>query len=327
MVAGRIKLLYRKNRRDERRAKFIKFKLKMKGTITQMIHSMTGFGRAREIIGGRDILVEIRSVNHRYFEFSAKLPRSCMYLEDKLKQLIQSKTGRGKIEVMLSIYNIAGKETQISINMPVVESYVTALREHIIELDLNDDLSLSDVFRMTDAFNVLKADIDEDEIWQNVKTVAEQALEKFVQMRENEGQRIKSDLLEKVILIESKIAEVEKISPETTENYRKRLFDKLSEILENTQIEEQRVLLEAAVFAEKTAVDEETVRLHSHIAQLREMLDSEDIVGRKLDFLVQEINREINTIGSKAQDLRITKIVVDLKSELEKIREQIQNIE
>jgi uncharacterized protein (TIGR00255 family) len=292
-----------------------------------MIRSMTGFGRAREIIDGRDILVEIRSVNHRYFEFSAKLPRSYMYLEDKLKHLIQSKTGRGKIEVSLSIYNIAGKETQISINMPVVESYVNALRGNIIELDLDDDLSLSDVFRMTDAFNVMKADIDEDEIQQSVNQVAEQALEKFVQMRENEGLRIKSDLLEKVTLIESKIAEVEKLSPETTANYRKRLFDKLSEILENTQIDEQRVLLEAAVFAEKTAVDEETVRLHSHIAQLREMLDGESLVGRKLDFLVQEINREINTIGSKAQDLRITKIVVDLKSELEKIREQIQNIE
>jgi uncharacterized protein (TIGR00255 family) len=288
---------------------------------------MTGFGRAREVIDGRDILVEIRSVNHRYFEFSAKLPRSYNYLEDKIKQLVQSKTGRGKIEVSLSIYNVAGKETQITVNKPVVENYITSLRGIKDELNLLDNLSLSDVFKMTDAFNVLKADTDEDEIWRAVSTLTEFALGKFIQMRENEGFRIKADLLEKINFIESKIAEVEKLSPETTANYRKRLFDKLSEVLENTQIDEQRVLLEAAVFAEKTAVDEETVRLHSHIAQLREMLDGEDVVGRKLDFLVQEINREINTIGSKAQDLRITKIVVDLKSELEKIREQIQNIE
>jgi uncharacterized protein (TIGR00255 family) len=298
----------------------------MKGK-SSMIRSMTGFGRARDVLNGRDILVEIRSVNHRYFEFSAKLPRTYMYLEDKLKNLIQSKTGRGKIEVSLSIYNIAGKETQITVNRPVVENYITALREIEDELNLIDNLSLSDVFRMTDAFNVLKADTDEDEIWRAVNEIAGIALEKFISMRENEGQRIKADLLEKITFIESKIAEVEKLSPETTENYRKRLFDKLTEILINTQIDEQRVLLEAAVFAEKTAVDEETVRLHSHIAQLRDMLEAEDVVGRKLDFLVQEINREINTIGSKAQDLRITKIVVDLKSELEKIREQIQNIE
>ena len=292
-----------------------------------MIRSMTGFGRAREIIDGRDILVEIRSVNHRYFEFSAKLPRSYNYLEDKIKQLIQEKTGRGKIEVSLSIYNVAGKETQISVNKPVVENYVTALREIKDDFCLSDNLSLSDVFRMTDAFNVVKADTDEDEIWQAVSIIVTSSLEKFILMRENEGQRIKADLLEKIAFIESKIAEVEVISPETTANYRKRLFDKLTEVLENTQIDEQRVLLEAAVFAEKTAVDEETVRLHSHIAQFREMLEKEDVVGRKLDFLVQEINREINTIGSKCQDLRVTKIVVDLKSELEKIREQIQNIE
>ena len=292
-----------------------------------MIRSMTGFGRAREVIDGRDILVEIRSVNHRYFEFSAKLPRSYNYLEDKIKQLIQEKTGRGKIEVSLSIYNVAGKETQISVNQPVVENYVTALREIKDALLLNDDLSLSDVFRMTDAFNVVKADTDEDEIWQAVSLIVTQSLEKFILMRESEGQRIKADLLEKITFIEGKIAEVEVISPETTANYRKRLFDKLTEVLENTQIDEQRILLEAAVFAEKTAVDEETVRLHSHIAQFREMLEKEDVVGRKLDFLVQEINHEINTIGSKCQDLRVTKIVVDLKSELEKIREQIQNIE
>jgi len=292
-----------------------------------MIRSMTGFGRSREIIDGRDILVEIRSVNHRYFEFSAKLPRTYNYLEDKLKQLVQEKTGRGKVELSLSIYNVAGKETQISVNPAVVENYVVALRNIRDDFALADDLGLSDVFRMTDAFNVLKADIDEDEIWRGVSQIAVDALAKFIQMRENEGQRIKADLLEKIAFIEKKIEEIKIFSPETTENYRSRLYEKMKDVLENAAIDEQRILLEAAVFAEKTAVDEETVRLYSHIAQLREMLDGENAIGRKLDFLVQEINREINTIGSKAQDLRITKIVVDLKSELEKIREQIQNIE
>lgn len=292
-----------------------------------MIRSMTGFGRAREVIDGRDILVEIRSVNHRYLEFSAKLPRAYNYLEDKLKSLVQEKTGRGKVELSLSVYSVAGKETQISVNPAVVENYVSALRGIKDDYALADDLGLSDVFRMTDAFNVLKADIDEDEIWRGVGAVAEQALIKFIQMRENEGQRIKTDLLEKITFIEQNIEQIKTFSPETTENYRNRLYDKMKEVLEATGIDEQRILLEAAVFAEKTAVDEETVRLNSHIAQLREMLDGENAIGRKLDFLVQEINREINTIGSKAQDLRITKIVVDLKSELEKIREQIQNIE
>ncbi|MCL2108875.1 MAG: YicC family protein [Oscillospiraceae bacterium] len=292
-----------------------------------MIRSMTGFGRAREVIDGRDILVEIRSVNHRYFEFSAKLPRTYNYLEDKLKQLVQEKTGRGKVEVLLSIYNVAGKETQISINPAVVENYVTALRSVKDDFSLEDGLGLSDIFRMTDAFNLLKADIDEDEIWRGVSRIATEALQKFIQMRENEGGRIKADLLTKIEFIEQKTEQVKQISPETTANYRKRLFDKMKEVLDGASVDEQRILLEAAVFAEKTAVDEETVRLFSHIAQLREMLESENAVGRKLDFLVQEINREINTIGSKAQDLRVTKIVVDLKSELEKIREQIQNIE
>lgn len=292
-----------------------------------MIRSMTGFGREHRIIDGREILVEIRSVNHRYFEFSAKLPRSYMYLEDKLKTLLQGRCSRGKIEISVSIYNVSGKETQVSVNPSVVEGYISALRDIKDDFGLSDDLSLSSVFKMTDAFNILKADIDEEQIWNTVKETAETALVRFVAMRENEGSRMKEDILSKLLSLEQKVGEIEIISPETVTAYRTRLYEKLSEILENNQVDENRILLEAAIFAEKTAVDEETVRLHSHIAQFREMLDMEEVVGRKLDFLVQELNREINTISSKSQDVRITRIIVDAKSEIEKIREQIQNVE
>lgn len=292
-----------------------------------MIRSMTGFGREHRIIEGREVLVEIRSVNHRYYEFAAKLQRGYMYLEDKLKTLVGGKVSRGKVEVSVSVYNVGGKETQVSINTGVLANYVDALRGVADEYKLADDLALSDVFRMSDVFNLVKTEADEDEIWNVVREVCEVALERFVAMREKEGERMKSDVLSRLKFIEEMVGEVEKLSPENVTAYRTRLYDKLCEVLENQQIDEQRILLEAAVFSEKTAVDEETVRLRSHLSQLRDMLETEDIVGRKLDFLVQEVNREVNTIGSKAQDLKITRIVVDLKSEIEKIREQIQNLE
>lgn len=288
---------------------------------------MTGFGREHKVIDGREYLVEIRSVNSRYYEFTAKLPRQYMYLEEKLKTLLKEKISRGKVEVSLSVYNIKGKETAVTVNDLVVENYVTAMREAGEKFGLKDDLSLDSIFKMTDAFNVVRADVDEEEIWLAVKETAEGALEKFVMMRETEGEKMKADILEKLSNIEAMIEKVCEYSPETVKAYRERLMAKMTEILENKQIDEQRILLEAGIFAEKIAVDEETVRLKSHFEQFRKMLDTEELVGRKLDFLVQELNRETNTIGSKAQDLRITRIVVDVKSEIEKIREQIQNIE
>ena len=292
-----------------------------------MIRSMTGFGREHKVIDGREYLVEIRSVNSRYYEFTAKLPRQYMYLEEKLKTLLKEKISRGKVEVSLSVYNIKGKETAVTVNELVVENYVTAMREAGEKFGLKDDLSLDSIFKMTDAFNVVRADVDEEEIWNAVRETAEGALEKFVKMREVEGEKMKADILEKLSNIEAMIDKVCEYSPETVKAYRERLMAKMTEILENKQIDEQRILLEAGIFAEKIAVDEETVRLKSHFEQFRKMLDTEELVGRKLDFLVQELNRETNTIGSKAQDLRITRIVVDVKSEIEKIREQIQNIE
>ena len=288
---------------------------------------MTGFGREHRIIGGREILVEIRSVNSRYYEFISKLPRSYMYLEEKLKTLLKGQISRGKVEISLSICNVEGRETQVMVNPTVVEGYVTALRGISEKYGLKDDLSLSNVFQMTDAFNVMKAEVDEEEIWQAVSEVAGAALEKFVAMRETEGAKMKADILEKLANVEAMVKQAEVYSPENVVVYREKLMAKMQEVLGSAHVDESRILLEAAIFSEKTAIDEETVRLHSHIHQFREMLDKEDIVGRKLDFLVQELNREANTMGSKAQDIRITRLVVDIKSEIEKIREQIQNIE
>ena len=292
-----------------------------------MIRSMTGFGRDHRIIDGREYLVEIRSVNSRYYEFNAKLPRQYMFLEEKLKSLVKSKMSRGKVEVSLSIYNIGSIETAVSVNDAVVENYINVLRATGEKFGLKDDLTMSTVFRMADAFTIVRAETDEDKIWAAVKETAEAALERFVAMREAEGVKMKEDVLEKLANIEKMTLQVCEYAPETVTAYREKLFAKMQEILDNKQIDEQRILLEAGIYAEKIAVDEETVRLKSHFVQFRDMMNSDEPIGRKLDFLVQEMNREVNTTGSKAQDLRITRLVVDMKSEIEKIREQIQNIE
>lgn len=291
------------------------------------MRSMTGFGRERTVEGGKEYLVEIRSVNSRYCELSARVPRNYSYLEEKLKTLVKSSLSRGKAEVSLSVTDIKGKDTSVTVNTPVVKTYLEEMRKCSEELGLRDDLKLSDIFRMTDAFTVVRPEEDEDEIWRNVEATAKGALAKFEAMREAEGEKMKADILDKLSNIEKMTGEVEIISPETTAAYRERLYAKLKEVLDGTQIDEQRVLTEAAIFADKTAVDEETVRLRSHFKQFREMTEAEEPIGRKLDFLVQELNRESNTIGSKCQDLRITKLVIEMKSEIEKIREQIQNIE
>lgn len=288
---------------------------------------MTGYGRAQNILNGRDITIEIRSVNHRYYEYSSRVPRAFGYLDEKLKTLFKSSVSRGKVEASVTINTIEGKDQVIRINLGAAEGYISALRGAADALGLEDNLKLSNLIKLPDVFNVQKAPDDEEQIWTDVSSVANEALAKFVEMRTVEGSRLKSDVLEKAANIETMVGEVEKISPETVENYRNRLYTKLCEVLENKDIDEQRILTEAAVFADKVAVDEETVRLRSHIAQLRDMLESEDAVGRKLDFLVQEMNREVNTIGSKSQNIDIARLVVDMKSEIEKIREQIQNIE
>ena len=292
-----------------------------------MIRSMTGFGRAEEVINGRDITVELRSVNHRFFEFSSRIPRAYGFLEEKLKSYISSAVSRGKIDVSITIISVESKDTQIEANIDIAQGYVDALRKANSLLRLEDDLTLSQLLRLPDLFTVRKAPDDEEQIWDDVKTVTEKAVAKFVEMREREGEKLREDVLERLDTIERLVTQIELVSPQTVEDYRNRLYSRLCEVLSQNDIDEQRIVTEAAIFADKVATAEETVRLRSHIKQLTDMLESSDPIGRKTDFLIQEFNREANTIGSKAQDVSITKLVVDLKSEIEKIREQIQNIE
>lgn len=292
-----------------------------------MTKSMTGYGRAQKILGGRDILVEIRSVNHRYYEYSSRIPRAYGYIDEKLKSLLKTSVSRGKVEVSVTINNIEARESEISINKAVAEGYINALRSVSGELGLKDDLVLSKLIKLPEIFVVQKAPDNQEEIWADISEVASEALQKFVEMRQVEGEKLKEDIVSKADYILEMVSKVEELSPVTVENYRNRLYQKISEVLEGKDIDEQRILTEAAIFAEKIAVDEETVRLHSHVSQLKNIFTSDEPVGRKLDFIVQEMNREVNTIGSKAQDLNITRLVVDMKAEIEKIREQIQNIE
>ena len=225
------------------------------------------------------------------------------------------------------MYNTGANDEKVSVNTEVVGGYVEALRSVKERFELIDDLSLSNILRIPDALNVVKEETDEEQLWTDIKSVAEQALENFIAMRETEGERMKADILSRLDAIDDWVNIVEGRSPIIVEEYRKRLYDRMCEVLDGKSVDENRILLEAGIFSEKIAVDEETVRLRSHINQFRDMLESSDAVGRKLDFLVQEMNRETNTIGSKVQDIEVTRIVVDQKSEIEKIREQIQNIE
>lgn len=292
-----------------------------------MITSMTGYGRAQQQVGFRDITVEIKSVNHRFFEFSARTPRGCGYLEEKLKTYLQERISRGKVEVNVIVQVTEGDAAEVQLNKALAEAYVQALRGVGTELELRDDLTLTALARFPDVFTVRRAPENEDEVWAAVRTVTEDALERFVSMRATEGRRLMEDTLSRLREIERLVGIVEEKSPETVAAYQERLTAKIREVLAERQIDETRIITEAAIFADKVAVDEETVRLHSHIGQFREILAAGGAVGRKLDFLIQELNREANTIGSKAQDAAIARIVVDIKSNIEKIREQIQNLE
>ncbi len=292
-----------------------------------MIRSMTGYGSAEEILGGRNIRVEIKSVNHRYFEYTARVPRNCGFLEDRLKRLLSGAISRGKVEVGVTIQTVEGVDEEISINRDVVKNYVEALRSVKNEFDLTDDLSLSSIAKLPDVFTVVKAETDEEALWSDIESVAKKALAAFVEGREAEGERLKADVLQKIAFIEEKVSFIEERSPETVKEYRARLYDKMREVLENNQIDEGRILQEAAVYADKVAVDEETVRLRSHMQELRKTLDKSEPIGKSLDFRIQEVNRETNTIGSKCSDAAIADTVIEMKNTIEKIREQIQNIE
>ncbi len=292
-----------------------------------MIKSMTGYGRSQQLADGMNITVEIKSVNHRYFEFSSKLPRSYGFLDEKLKSFFNGKLTRGKMECYVQIEAVEEPDTLISLNHTLVKGYLEAYKELSETYGLENNIKVSDISRVSDIFTIRKQAADEDRIWAAVQTVAQAALDGFIAMREREGARLKADVLSRLDEIISNVEFIEERSPQTVAEYNEKLLGRLKELLGDTHIDEQRILTEAAIFADKIAVAEETVRLRSHISQLRSFLEQSDAVGKKMDFLVQELNREANTIGSKAQDVEIARRVVSIKAEIEKIREQIQNIE
>lgn len=293
----------------------------------QMVKSMTGYGRCEETVSGRRITVELKSVNHKYFEFSPRVTRGYGFLEDKLKSYVQSRVARGKIDLFLSIETLEDADVVVSVNHSLAAGYIAALREITERYKLPDTVTVNSLSRYSDIFSVHKAPEDEEAIWAAVQPVAEKAVDAFIAMRETEGSRLYEDVMARAAVILELVGKIEARSPETVKAYRERLEMKLREVLSDTAIDEQRILTEAAIFADKVAVAEETVRLRSHFEQLKSLLGAEEPSGRKMDFLVQEMNRETNTIGSKASDSQIAYMVVDIKAEIEKIREQIQNIE
>lgn len=295
--------------------------------VNYVLKSMTGYGRNEAIEGGKKILCEIKSVNHRYSDYSIKVPKYYGFLEDKVREFVSKHVSRGKIDVYIGIESYAEADKEIVVNKELAKSYIEALYSLRDEFNLRDDISVNSVSRYPDIFVQERKAEDEEEIWQNVKTVLEPALTSFTQMREREGERIQKDLEARVCYMKTLAAKIEERSPETVREYRERLYEKIKDVLENREIDDARVLTEVAIFADKVAVNEEMVRLSSHFEEFFGICKRGEPAGRKLDFLIQEINREINTTGSKASDIEIAKIVVDLKAETEKLREQIQNIE
>ena len=292
-----------------------------------MVRSMTGYGRSQEIIDGLSVVVELKSVNHRFFEYSSRLPRGYGFLDDKLKTFLQQRVSRGKVDVFVQIHTLETAGSEVVVDHGLAESYLHALRELVDRYKVREDVSATALSRYPDVLTVRQAEMDEEAVWTAVQTVAGTAVERFVAMRELEGARMREDVLSRAATIRKAVAVVEEKSPETVRAHMEKVETRIRELLDGVPVDEARLLNEAAVFADKVAVAEETVRLNSHLDQLEQLLNSDEAVGRKLDFLVQEINRETNTIGSKCSDLDLTRIVVDIKAEIEKIREQIQNIE
>ena len=292
-----------------------------------MVLSMTGYGRARLTLHGRDITVEIKSVNSRYFEYSSRMPRGYSFLEDKLKKLVNGKIARGKAELNLTIVNVEAPDTVITPNIELARQYKAAMDEMARQLDMRNDVSLSGLCRFPDMFSAVHAEADEAELWQDVQAVAAAALENFAAMRAAEGEKLREDVLARLCTLEKDVGFIEQTSAARVQKYTDKLYARLKELLDGRDIDDARILTEAAIFADKTAGDEETGRLRSHNRQYRDILALSEPVGRKLDFLTQELNRETNTIGSKCNELDITRVVVEMKGEIEKIREQIQNLE
>ena len=300
---------------------------KKKGEDVVVICSMTGYGRARETIGNRDITVELRSVNNRFLDCTVKIPRVYTFCEDAIKSHVQKYITRGKVDVFVTIVSVGAEATAVTVNQDLAAGYVRALRTLADTYDLKDDLSVMGLARFSEVLTVTKAEEDLESLSADICSVLDQALIGYRAMRETEGQKLREDIERRLNTIEQLTEKVEMRSPQTVAEYREKLTAKMKEVLQSTTIDENRILMEAAIYADKVAVDEETVRLRSHVGQLRSMLNDGGVIGRKADFLIQELNRESNTIGSKCCDLEITEDVVALKAEIEKIREQIQNIE
>ena len=292
-----------------------------------MVKSMTGYGRARQTLHGRDITVEVRSVNNRYLDCTVKVPRTYIFAEDAVKSRVQKAVSRGKVDVFITIDATAADETVVAVNESLARGYYEALTKIRDMFSLEGELTAAVLAKFPDVLTVTKAEEDLESVAGDICAVLDEALEAYNAMRAVEGEKLCEDIAGRVATIETVVGKVEERSPQTVAAYREKLTARMQEVLQSTTIDESRILTEAAIFADKIAVDEETVRLRSHIAQLRTMLKSDQPVGRKLDFLIQEVNRECNTIGSKCNDLTIAQDVVNMKAEVEKIREQVQNIE
>ena len=292
-----------------------------------LIKSMTGYGRAVETVNGREFTVELRSVNNRYLDCTVKLPRTLNFAEDAVKQAVKASVSRGKVDVFISMKAETGEDVKISLNEAVLTGYLDAMRQMVGQFGVADDISVSTVSRLPDVFSIERPEVDEEQLLKDLLSVVAKALDGYDTMRRTEGAAMEQDLRSRGNTIRELVSQVEQGNAQTVSDYRARLEAKLQEVLANTSIDESRILTEAAIFADKVAVDEETVRLRSHLQQMDDMLTAGGAMGRKLDFLLQEMNRETNTIGSKCSDVRLARIVVDMKAELEKIREQTQNIE
>ena len=292
-----------------------------------MVHSMTGYGRAVQTLRGREITAEIRSVNNRFLDCGVKLPRTFSYAEDAVKQMVKQSVNRGKVDVYISVAATEDEAVNIRLNRPVLEGYLNALRTIAADYGVRDDVSAMSLARMSDVFSVEKPAEDEEQNTQDILAVVRAALEAYNAMRATEGAALVADLRANAALILEYVGRVEQRSPITVQEYRARLEAKMREVLAGTTVDESRILTEAAIFADKVAVDEETVRLRSHLSQMETLLSGGGPIGRKLDFLLQEMNREANTIGSKGNDIEQARNVVEIKALLEKIREQVQNIE
>ena len=293
----------------------------------KMIKSMTGYGRAVQTVGGREFTVEVRSVNNRYLDCNVKLPRMVSFAEDAVKQAVKNAISRGKVDVYITIKSEAENDTKITLNAAIVEGYLSAMRQMVDTYGVKDDISVSTLSRLPEVFTVEKPEVDEEQLKNDLLQVVAAALEGYNAFRAAEGAALDADLRSRGNTILELVSQVEAGKSQTVIDYRAKLYNKLKEVLANTAIDEGRILTEAAIFADKVAVDEETVRLRSHLEQMNNMLTAGGAMGRKLDFLLQEMNREANTIGSKCTDVKLARIVVDIKAELEKIREQTQNIE